>query len=125
MGSKKILVVDDEVHITHVLSLKLENAGFEVITAEDGKEALECIAEEIPDMVITGCYMPVMTGLELVQHLRADARTEHLPVIMLTGRGQTITSEGETPPKIDHVLSKPFSPREVLRCVENLLGARC
>ena len=63
MERKKILVVDDEVHITHVLALKLENAGFEVITAADGEEALECIAEEVPDMVITDCYMPVMTGM--------------------------------------------------------------
>ena len=60
-----ILAVDDETHILHVVSLKLTRAGFDVITAEDGEEALELALEECPDVVITDFQMPIMNGLEL------------------------------------------------------------
>ena len=60
-----ILVVDDETHILHVVGLKLSNAGYEIITAEDGEEGLEVAVEQTPDLVITDFQMPFMTGLEL------------------------------------------------------------
>ena len=85
--SHRILIVDDEAHILQVLSLKLENAGFEVLTAEDGEEAMHRAKDEVPDLVITDFQMPYMTGLELCKALRADAATENIPVLMLTARG--------------------------------------
>lgn len=125
MTKKTVLIVDDEIHIINVLSLKLRNANFEVMTAGNGEEALERIGESMPDLVITDFSMPMMTGLELVQCLRSDAKTEQIPVIMLTGRGQTVEEKDGKVPRIDVLMSKPFSPREILHQVETLLGVQC
>ena len=124
MTKRIVLLVDDEVHILKVLALKLQNAQFEVRTASNGEEALQYVQEHLPDLVITDFSMPVMTGLELVRRLRADDRTQNLPIIMLTARGQTVEEDGDTP-RIDALMSKPFSPREILDRVETLLKVRC
>ncbi len=118
----KIVVADDEAHILHVVSMKLRNAGFEVLTAADGEEALDLIREERPDAVITDNQMPYMTGIELCHELRADESLRELGVIMLTARGFDITPEETREAGIRCVLEKPFSPREVLQSVQELLG---
>jgi len=118
---KKVLVADDEAHILHVVSLKLRNAGYDVITAVDGEEALElCIAEQ-PDLLITDYQMPIMTGLELCKRIRALPQTAKMPAIMLTARGFDIEPGEMAAAGIATVLAKPFSPREVLEKVKELL----
>ena len=67
MSDKRILVVDDEIHIVHVVAIKLRNNGYEVITADNGAQALEITREEMPDVIVTDYQMPVMSGLELVK----------------------------------------------------------
>src|SRR5690349_5221184 len=84
---KTILVADDESHILHVVSLKLRNAGFRVVTARDGQEAFEMAQAEHPDLVITDYHMPQLSGLELCRKLKQDPTTHHIPAIMLTARG--------------------------------------
>src|SRR5580692_265856 len=81
MAAKKILVADDESHILHVVSLKLRNAGFEVLTAADGQEALELAQSERPDLLITDYHMPQLSGLELCQKLKQDPATARIPGI--------------------------------------------
>jgi CheY-like chemotaxis protein len=120
--SKKILVADDEAHIRQVVSMKLSNAGFEVVTAVDGEEALELCLAETPDLVITDYQMPYLTGLELCERLRRDDRTRDVPVLMLTARGFDIDPAEMTALDVTAVLSKPFSPREVLEVVQGLIG---
>ena len=73
--SKRILVADDEAHILHVVSMKLRNAGYEVVTAADGEEALELCKSECPDLLITDFQMPYMDGLQLCMALRATEGT--------------------------------------------------
>lgn len=119
-----ILVVDDEVHILHVVSLKLRNAGYEVITAEDGEEGLETALEQQPDLVITDFQMPYMTGLELCQKLKEDQRARTIPALMLTARGFSLDGDDLERTNIVGVISKPFSPREVLMRVQDLVGIR-
>src|SRR6266513_2419323 len=85
--TRTILVADDESHILHVVSLKLRNAGFRVVTARDGQEALEMAQQEKPDLLITDYHMPQLSGLELCQRLKQDASTAMIPAIMLTARG--------------------------------------
>src|SRR5580693_1761960 len=85
--AKKILVADDESHILHVVSLKLRNAGFDVVTAGDGQEALELASSEQPDLLITDYHMPQLSGLELCRKLKQDPATAKIPAIMLTARG--------------------------------------
>ena len=141
--ASRILVVDDEPHIVQVVSLKLRNAGYEVITAADGEEALELALSgtdvrsgadarsgmdarsgadaTAPALIITDLQMPYMTGLELCKALRRHAATASIPVVMLTARGYTLDDDDLASGNIRKVLSKPFSPRAVLQLVEQLL----
>ena len=117
-----ILVVDDEAHILHVVSLKLRNAGYEVVTAEDGEQGLELALERRPDLIITDYQMPYVSGLELCQKLREHDTTRDIPALMLTARGYSLAGEVLEQTNIAAVLSKPFSPREVLARVQELIG---
>ena len=120
----RILVVDDEAHILHVLSLKLRNAGYQVITAVDGEDGFEVASQHVPDLVITDFQMPYMTGLELCRALAGNAPTAHIPVLILTARGYALDDEDLKIGSIKGVLSKPFSPRSVLQLVEDLLATQ-
>ena len=124
MSTKKsvILVVDDESHILHVVSLKLRNAGYEVVTAQDGEEGLDVAMEQQPDLVITDYHMPIMTGLELCQQLKEHEPTCDTPALMLTARGYSLPDEVLDQTNITEVFSKPFSPKEILEAVHRVLG---
>jgi two-component system, OmpR family, alkaline phosphatase synthesis response regulator PhoP len=124
MSEKTILVADDESHILHVVSLKLRNAGFRVITARDGQEALEMAQAQHPDLLITDYHMPQLSGLELCQRLKQDARTSDIPAIMLTARGYHLEPRDTEESGILRMLSKPFSPRHLLTTVNEVLEAK-
>ena len=121
MAEKKVLVVDDEIHIIHVVAIKLRNNGYEVTSAENGAEAFELALAEKPDIIVTDFQMPIMTGLELVEKLRQCEETKDIPVIMLTARGFAIEDEQKEDLRISEFLSKPFSPKELLRSIEDIL----
>lgn len=121
---KTILVADDESHILHVVSLKLRNAGFRVITARDGQEALELATAEKPDLLITDYHMPQLSGLELCQKLKQDAATSSIPAIMLTARGYHLEPHDTEESGILRMLSKPFSPRHLLATVNEVLQTK-
>ncbi len=121
MAKQKILVCDDEPHILHVVSTKLRNAGFEVITAPDGEVAFETAKSERPDLIMTDYQMPYLSGLELAAKLNADSTTANIPVVMLTARGFSLSADELKVGNIRKVLPKPFSPREVLATVQALM----
>jgi DNA-binding response OmpR family regulator len=116
---KTILVADDESHILSVVSLKLRNAGFRVLTARDGQEALEVAMAEHPDVLITDYQMPLLSGLELCQRLRQQNAS--VPTIMLTARGYSLEPSDTAENGILRMVSKPFSPRHLLATVQELL----
>jgi two-component system alkaline phosphatase synthesis response regulator PhoP len=117
----KVLVVDDEIHIVQVVAVKLRNNGFDVITCENGAQALELASNENPDIIVTDFQMPVMTGLELIENLRSRPATADIPVILLTARGFAIEDGQKENLKISACVSKPFSPRELLQSIEEVL----
>ena len=119
--TKRILVIDDESHILHVLSLKLGKAGYEVLTAVDGEEGLHLAKESGPDLVITDIQMPYMTGIELSRALADDETTAGIPVIILTARGYALSSDDLQMQNVREVLSKPFSPRSLIELVSATL----
>ncbi len=121
MAEKKVLVVDDEIHIVHVVAIKLRNNGFDVITAANGAEALQLALAEMPDIIVTDFQMPVMTGLELVENIRQNEQTRNIPVILLTARSFAMEDEQRENLQIAQCLSKPFSPKELLRSIEDVL----
>ncbi len=122
-AEKTILVADDESHILHVVSLKLRNAGFRVLTARDGQEALDMAAAEHPDLLITDYHMPQLSGLELCHRLKNDPATRNIPAIMLTARGYHLEPHDTEQSGILRMLSKPFSPRHLLATVNEVLAA--
>ena len=121
MSGKKVLVVDDEIHIVHVVAIKLRNNGYEVLSADNGAEAFELACKERPDIIVTDYQMPVMSGLELVEKLRQRQETKDIPVIMLTARSFAIPKEQQEDLRISGCLSKPFSPKELLGDIEDVL----
>lgn len=121
MDAKKILVADDESHILHVVSLKLKNAGFRVVTARDGQEAYELAGHEMPDLIITDYHMPQMSGIEMCRKLKREPATANIPAIMLTARGYHLEPHDTEQSGILRMLSKPFSPRQLLQTVNEVL----
>jgi two-component system alkaline phosphatase synthesis response regulator PhoP len=121
MSGKKVLVVDDEIHIIHVVAIKLRNNGYEVVSADNGVEAFELARKERPNIIVTDYQMPAMTGLQLVEKLRQCDETKTMPVILLTARNFAVSKEQQEQLQISSCISKPFSPRELLRNIEDIL----
>jgi two-component system alkaline phosphatase synthesis response regulator PhoP len=121
MADKKVLIVDDEIHIVHVVAIKLRNNGYEVISADNGAEAFNLALKEKPDIIVTDFQMPTMTGMELVEKLRQHDETKDIPVIVLTARSFAIPQEQQKKLQISGCLSKPFSPKELLGDIEDVL----
>ena len=121
MTDKRVLVVDDEIHIVHVVAIKLRNNGYEVISADNGAEAYDLAIKDKPDIIVTDFQMPVMTGMELVEKLRQNDATKDIPVIMLTARSFAVPQAQKDELRISGCLSKPFSPKELLGHIEDIL----
>lgn len=117
---KKILAVDDERHIVRLIQVNLERAGYEVVTAYDGREALKKIAEERPDLVVLDVMMPYMDGLETLKQIRSNPELRELPVIMLTAKAQDQDVFVGYSSGADIYLTKPFNPMELLTFVKRI-----
>ena len=120
--AKRILLCDDEIHILRAAEFKLKRAGFDVQVASDGQEAWELIEARPPDVLVTDYQMPRMDGLQLTQRVRENPDLGDLPILMLTAKGFEISHE-ELAQKwnVRAVIAKPFSPRELLQTVQNIL----
>jgi len=114
MRQHKILIVDDEPDIRDVLKITLECEGFEVHEAKDGIEGLEQVHKISPDLVILDYKMPRMNGLEVCSILKKDILLRHMPIIMLTGKGETQDKVSGINAGADDYLVKPFEPQELL-----------
>jgi two-component system alkaline phosphatase synthesis response regulator PhoP len=117
----KVLIADDEASIANVVARKLGRAGLNVVVAMDGQEAYELALSERPDCLVTDLQMPGMTGLEVCARLK-DEMTEPVPVILLTAKGFELAPEEVDGLPVRQVMTKPFSPRELLACVQDVLG---
>ena len=121
MSSHLILLADDEPHITHIVSLKLKRAGYEVIVVEDGEMALKAAIEHRPDAIVTDLQMPYLSGIELAEQLSKNEDCKGIPIILLTARGYAIQEELDQLPSIKKLLSKPFSAKALLKDINELL----
>ncbi len=121
--ARKILAVDDEKHIVRLVQVNLERAGYEVVTANDGKEALQKVAEENPDLVVLDVMMPYMDGFEVLQNLRRNPATRDIPVIMLTAKAQDADVFKGWQSGVDCYLTKPFNPMELLSFVKRIFDS--
>jgi CheY-like chemotaxis protein len=121
MTPRKVLVVDDEVHIVHVVAIKLRNNGYEPITAGNGQEAYDLACRENPDIIIADYMMPIMSGLEFLEKLRENEATRNIPFILLTARNFAIDDVNQQRLNVSQCITKPFSPKELLRNIEDIL----
>jgi two-component system alkaline phosphatase synthesis response regulator PhoP/two-component system response regulator VicR len=116
----KILVCDDERHIVRLIQVNLEKQGYQVVTAYDGKEGLEKVKSEKPDMLVLDVMMPYMDGFEVLKTLRREPETESLPVIMLTAKAQDKDVFEGYHYGADMYLTKPFNPMELVSFVKRI-----
>lgn len=120
---QRILICDDEPHISLAVSMKLRNAGFEVQTARDGLEAWNLIQRDPPDLLVSDCTMPNMDGLELCRRIRTRPDLSNLPIFILTARGLELDPFVVYEQLgISKLILKPFSPRDLLRDVQAILA---
>ncbi|GMV87211.1 MAG: hypothetical protein AMXMBFR81_01420 [Chthonomonas sp.] len=116
----KVLVCDDERHIVRLIQVNLERQGYQVITAFDGKEGLEKIRSEKPNLVVLDVMMPYLDGFEVLKTLRREPETQNLPVIMLTAKAQDKDVFEGYHYGADMYLTKPFNPMELVAFVKRI-----
>ena len=119
--AKRILIADDEVHIRKILSLAFTKAGYEVVSCQDGKEAIAAIEKGAIDLVITDLMMPEVNGYEVIERLKRDKGTRDIPAIVLTALGQNDDLLKAKEAGADLVITKPFSPKKIVEMVEAML----
>ncbi len=118
---ERILVVDDDPDIRDVLRITLETEGFEVSEAGDGEEALKAVKRIAPHLLILDMMMPKMNGDEVSRTLKKDLLLRHIPIIMLTGKGEIDDKVRGINAGVDDYLVKPFEPRELLARVKMIM----
>lgn len=120
---KKILVVDDELHLVHIVCYKLKQMGYAVVTAHNGRDGYELACQHKPDAVVTDYQMPVMDGFEMAVQLRANPNTAEIPLIMLTARGHKIPTSDLVKTNIKNLMAKPFSALQLIENVAELISS--
>lgn len=120
--SKKILIVDDEPNIVISLEFLMNREGFEVVVAKDGEEALSNIQEQQPDLVLLDVMMPKINGFDVCKQIRSDPKLSDTRIIMLTAKGRAAEVAKGLELGADGYITKPFSTRDLVVQVKNLLG---
>lgn len=118
---QKILIVDDESDILTLLGYNLKQAGYKVLPAGDGPEALEMAESEHPDLILLDIMLPSMDGTEVCRRLKGNERTSAIPVIMLTAKGEEVDRIVGLELGAEDYITKPFSPRELVLRVKAVL----
>ncbi|MDD2891321.1 MAG: response regulator [bacterium] len=118
---KKILIVDDDSHLITLLRFNLEDAGYLVKSAKDGKQALYIMKKNKMDLIIADMMMPAMDGLELCRRVKSEPLWKTCPVIMLTARVQLSDREKAKEAGVDEYIAKPFQMKELLDSVKKNL----
>lgn len=118
---KLILIVDDEFDLTSTFSLLFELNGFETVTANNGRHALEMMKQRIPDIILSDCMMPVMSGVELSQQLRINPATAKIPIVLMSAIPQHQNLIDMT---FNAFIQKPFQFKNLLDITLRILSSR-
>jgi len=122
MSKGRILVVDDEIYIVHILDFSLGMEGYEVLTALDGEQALERLKSDKPDLIVLDIMMPKVDGYEVCRAIKANPETQHIPVILLSAKGRNVDQKMGFDVGADDYITKPFSPRKLVERINAILG---
>ena len=118
---ERVLIVDDDPDIVRLVSYNLAQSGFEPVHANTGREALAIVQKQPPDLIILDLMLPDVDGIEVCRSLRSQAISEHIPIVMLTARGEEIDRVVGFELGADDYVMKPFSPRELVLRVKSIL----
>jgi phosphate regulon transcriptional regulator PhoB len=119
--AEAILIVDDEQDVLDLLVYNLQKAGYKTISARDGASALQKARDEVPSLIVLDLMLPQMDGTEVCRHLKADPKTAHIPIIMLTAKAEEVDRVVGLELGADDYVTKPFSPREMALRVKGVL----
>jgi two-component system response regulator VicR len=121
--NKFIVCIDDETDMIELLNLILKRKGYRVSGVTSGEAGLQKIRETLPDLVLLDLMMPDMGGWEVYQQIKADEKTNHIPVIIVTAKALTIDKVlGLRIAKVDDYITKPFSPAALIKSIEDVLA---
>ena len=121
MEKKKILVVDDERDLVEIMTFRLKSAGYDVLSAYDGQEALEKARRDKPDLIILDLMLPKIDGYKVCGMLKFDARFKKIHIILFTARAQEVDKKTGEDMGADAYITKPFEPAAFLAKIEELL----
>jgi DNA-binding response OmpR family regulator len=117
----KILITEDEHELRQILKESMEKAGYEVVTASNGREAVECVNVEAPDVVLMDVMMPEMNGFEALRKIKENPATAHIPVVMLTGLDDDANTTKGWKMGTSLYLKKPFVPGQLISYIKLIL----
>jgi DNA-binding response OmpR family regulator len=120
----RILIVDDEPNLVLALEFLMKKEGYEIRAAADGEKAVKAAEEYRPDLILLDVMMPRMDGYEVCQHIRANPELRDVAIVMLTAKGREVEREKGLALGADLYITKPFSTREVVRKVKEILAAK-
>lgn len=121
MARAKVLVVDDEEYIQHILNFSFGAEGYDVVTASDGEEGVNKAKDEKPDVIVMDIMMPKMDGYEACKQIKTDPQTKDIPVILLTAKGRDADRKLGSEVGADDYVVKPFSPGRLIERVEGIM----
>lgn len=125
MSKKKVMIAEDDLPLLDLYDKKFTKSGFQVCRAEDGGQAVEVAEKEIPDAIVLDIMMPVMNGFEVLKHLKANAETEGIPVIILSNYGEMPKiTEGLMGGAVEYLIKVEHTPEEVVEVVNDAIAAR-
>jgi twitching motility two-component system response regulator PilH len=117
-----VLVVEDTISEQQLITLYLQEAGYKVINANDGKDAISKVNDQKPDVVVTDVVMPGMNGFELCRSLKKNPDTQKLPVIACTSKNQELDRLWGMKQGVDVYVTKPFTREEIVRAIRSVAG---
>lgn len=121
--AKRVLIAEDEPHIVESLRFILERGGYDVRAVTDGEGVVDAARAETPDVIVLDVMLPGINGFDVLKSLKSDSRFSTTPVLMLTAKGQEQDRATATRLGVDAFITKPFSNRDVLDCIDRLANA--
>jgi len=118
---KKILIVDDDLDLCHILQTVFEQLGYDTVLAVNGKEAVDLATSQLPDLILMDIMLPVMDGLQATRLIRENPSTHSTPIIAMTARVSIEDKENCFRSGCDDFIAKPFTVKEMTSCIEKLL----
>ncbi len=124
MAKGRILLVEDEIYILHILDFSFEMEGYEVMKALNGEDALSQVKKSRPDLIVMEAIMPLMGGLDACRALKASDETKDIPIVILSPRARDVDRQMAFEAGAEDFVTRPFSPRKLIDRVNAILVAR-